>query len=295
MWWLCWRKKKPPEIWHLGFSFCFPNSQVRGACSHFVDFDLYGILWFHLPKCIIPLLYGTPKGASFSRCTCTIAPYFSLPFCHTDWWYMLHCKTSSKGVIINCKFDGSTLALEESLNNSHNSGLCIIYFLKYSSTTGGLSWNFVLRYGHKLWNASWLFSFFSNPEIGEKGCPEIRIHDCSSFKSRDWEKGLCPTHVNDHLLQFFVHANRLILCQSHEQIKGIIMLFEVAPPSPPLWDFKIIQGCCAWVCWPACVAGVCMPGWVFVACTTSPFGPNLVFTSYIGQEQLLLWWMWWWC
>jgi hypothetical protein len=65
-------------------------------------------------------------------------------------------------------------------------------------------------------------------------CQEIAIHDCSFFKSRDWEKGLCPKHVNDHLLQFFVHANRLKLCQSQEQIKGIIMLFEVALPSPPL-------------------------------------------------------------
>jgi hypothetical protein len=46
-------------------------------------------------------------------------------------------------------------------------------------------------------------------------CPEIGIHDFSFFKSRDWEKGLCPKHVNDHLFQFFVHANRLILCQSH--------------------------------------------------------------------------------
>jgi len=65
-------------------------------------------------------------------------------------------------------------------------------------------------------------------------CPEIGIHKFSFFKSRDCEKGLCPKHVNDHLLQFFVHANRLKLCQSQEQIKGIIMLFEFAPPSPPL-------------------------------------------------------------
>jgi hypothetical protein len=53
------KEKKNPDIWHLGFSFCFPNSQVSGICSHFVDFVLYGILWFHPPKCIIPLLYGT--------------------------------------------------------------------------------------------------------------------------------------------------------------------------------------------------------------------------------------------
>jgi hypothetical protein len=95
-----------------------------------------------------------------------------------------------------------------------------------------------------LWNASQLFSFSPNPEIGKKrmprdqdsldACPEIGIHEFSFFKSRDWEKGLCPKHVNDHLLQFFVHANRLKLCQSQEQIKGIIMLFEFAPPSPPL-------------------------------------------------------------
>lgn len=97
-------------------------------------------------------------------------------------------------------------------------------------------------------------------------CPEIGIHKFSFFKSRDCEKGLCPKHVNDHLLQFFVHANRLKLCQSQEQIKGIIMLFEFAPPSPPLWDFKIIQGCCAWVCWPACMAGVCMHAWLGVCC-----------------------------
>jgi hypothetical protein len=50
------------------------------------------------------------KAPSFSRCTCTITPYFSSPFCHTLTDDMLHCKTSSKGVIINCKFDGSTLA-----------------------------------------------------------------------------------------------------------------------------------------------------------------------------------------
>ncbi len=38
------KEKKNPDIWHLGFSFCFPNSQVSGICSHFVDFVLYGIL-----------------------------------------------------------------------------------------------------------------------------------------------------------------------------------------------------------------------------------------------------------
>jgi hypothetical protein len=39
---------------------------------------------------------------------------------------MLHCKTSSKGVIINCEFDGSTLA-EKNPSTTVTTVACVLF------------------------------------------------------------------------------------------------------------------------------------------------------------------------
>jgi hypothetical protein len=91
-------------------------------------------------------------------------------------------------------------------------------------------------------------------------CPEIGIHEFSFFKSRDWEKGLCPKHVNDHLLQFFVHANRLKLCQSSAS-SCFLKLHTITTPvrlqiNPGLLCLGLL----------ACMRGRCVHAWLGVCC-----------------------------